>query len=94
MNQPFTYEVNLDCPNNLEEFLTKYEPARGRRLANLLGFKGRNSVQAANGLMNYASNKRAAHICRRGIMLTQAKMYEDICDRIYQEDIQPLINCW
>lgn len=94
MIQPFTYEVNLDCPNDLEEFLTKYEPARGRRLANLLGFKGRHSVQAANGLMNYASNKRAAVSERLAGRIRDACMYEDICDRIYKEDIQPLITCW
>lgn len=94
MIQPFTYEVNLDCPNDLEEFLTKYEPARGRRLANLLGFKGRYSVRAADDLMGYACNKRAAIICRERGDIPEAMKYEKICDWIYRENIQPTINCW
>lgn len=91
---PFTIDLNLSIPGNSITFLKRYEPARGRRLANLLEFHGRHSVKAADALMNYAQNKRAENMCnQRGIKKT-AKQYEDICDRIYREDIVPLIKCW
>lgn len=92
--QPFSLDVNLDDEQELEEFLESYEPSRGRQLANLLGFKGNRSVEAANGLMNYAQNKRAARLCRSAGTIESALGYERICDRIYRENIQPLIECW
>ncbi len=91
---PFTREVNLDDQQELEQFLKLAEPARGRLLANMLRFKGRFAVRAANGLMNYAQNKRAANLLRSYGEIAKAKAYEDICDTIYREDIQPLIKCW
>jgi hypothetical protein len=94
MSTPFTHAVNLDCPNDLAEFLERHEPARGRRLANQIGFKGRNAVKAADGLMNYAHNKRAAISCRSRGDTQEALKYEAICDMIYREDIQPLTDCW
>jgi hypothetical protein len=91
---PFACEVNLDCPNDLEQFLKTYEPARGRVLANRLEFVGKGSAKAANALMNYAQNKRTAIACRKFGKIPSALRYEEICDRIYREDIQPLIKCW
>jgi len=91
---PFELEVNLDCPKSLEKFLKTYEPTRGRALANRLAFSGKGSAKAANALMNYACNKRAAIMCRQRGKISAAIQYEDICDRIYREDIQPLIKCW
>ena len=91
---PFAYAVNLDDQQELEHFLASTEPARGRLLANMLRFKGRFAVRAANGLMNYAQNKRPANLLRSYGEIQKAKAYEDICDRIYKEDIQPLIKCW
>ena len=91
---PFAREVNLDDQQELEHFLASAEPARGRLLANMLRFKGRFAVRAANGLMNYAQNKRAANLLRSYGEIQQAQGYEAICDRIYKEDIQPLIKCW
>ena len=91
---PFAYAVNLDCPNDLEQFLKSYEPARGRVLANRLEFAGKGSAKAANALMNYAQNKRTAIACRKFEKIPSALRYEEICDRIYKEDIQPLIECW
>ena len=91
---PFEHPVNLDDQQELEQFLSSHEPARGRLLANMLRFKGRSAVRAANGLMNYAQNKRAANLLRSSGKIQKAKDYEDICDRIYKEDIQPLIKCW
>lgn len=88
----FKLEVNLDA--EWEKFLEDHEPTRGRRLANRLGFKGKNSVRAANGLTNYASNKRAAVSSRLAGNITTAQDYERICDLIYKEDIQPFIECW
>ncbi len=94
MSQPFTIEVNLDVEPDCCDFLAEFEPARGRRLANLLGFKGRHSVRAADALMNYAQNKRAAFMCRKRGSIQTALQYEKICDRIYREDIQLLVQCW
>lgn len=91
---PFKLDVNLDDEQELEEFLETYEPQRGRQLANSLEFKGKSSVEAANGLMNYAHNKRAAMLCRKTGNIQGALGYEQICDRIYKENIQPLIECW
>lgn len=90
---PFSRDLNLDDPTELESFLA-IEPARGRLLANMLRFKGRFAVRAANGLMNYAQNKRTANLLRSYGEIQQAQGYEAICDRIYKEDIQPLIKCW
>lgn len=92
--KPFTYDVNLDCPADLESFLDMAEPCRGRRLANMLKFKGKFAVQAADGLICYALNKRAANTLRLQGNIAAAQSYEEFCDRIYREDIQPLINCW
>jgi hypothetical protein len=91
---PFTADLNLDCINDLEEFLSKHEPIRGRSLAHRLGFRGPGAVKAANALMNYAQNKRAAITCRKSRRIPTARQYEEICDRIYREDIEPLVKCW
>lgn len=91
---PFETDFNLDCQNDLEKFLKTYEPTRGRALANRLGFYGTGSTKAANALMNYAHNKRTAIGCRKFGKIPSALRYEEICDRIYREDIQPLIKCW
>lgn len=94
LQKPFHHDVNLDCPVGLEQFLETYEPDRGRRLANRLAFRGRFSVRAADALIGYAHNKQAAMWCRELGYITEAEKYERICDRIYDEDIQPLIHCW
>jgi len=91
---PFSANFNLDCPNDREAFLKRFGPARGRVLANRLGFRGKGSVKAANALMNYAHNKGTARACRKYGRIQSAQRYEAICDRIYKEDIQPLIKCW
>ena len=93
-DRPFALAINLDDEVELDEFLQKYEPARGVSLAHRLGFRGPGCRRAANALMNYAQNKRAARSCRRDGRIPTALQYEAICDRIYREDIQPVIQCW
>ena len=90
----FNAEMNLDDPYDIQQFIASYKTTKGRSLANRLGFVGKNSVRAANALSNYAWNKHTA-ICLRtkGDIVTGQK-YEAICDRIYTQDINPLINCW
>ncbi len=90
----FKFEVNLDDEEEMLAFLHDFEPLRGRALANRLKFSGKGCVRAANALMNYAHNKRVAVKERREGRITTALNYEGICDRIYREDIQPLIECW
>ncbi len=92
--KPFKLDFNLDDEEDLVKFLDRFEPARGRLLANHLRFKGKNSARAANGLMNYAQNKRAARTCRDNDNIPEALHYEHICDLIYKEDIQPFVECW
>jgi hypothetical protein len=92
--RPFKIEINLDDEGELSKFLDDYEPMRGRVLANRLGFKGKHSVRAADGLMNFACNRRAAFGCRRRGDVDTALDYERICGLIYKEDIQPFIECW
>ncbi len=92
--RPFKFDANLDDEVDREAFLKVYEPGRGRALANRLGFRGKGCVAAANALMNYACNKRAAVMCRKRGAINTAVQYETICDRIYKEDIQPAIECW
>ncbi len=93
-DKPFALDINLDDEAELDEFLREYEPWRGVSLARRLGFRGSQCKRAANGLMNYACDKRAAVLCRRRGRPDTSLKYEDICDRIYREDIQPLIECW
>lgn len=92
--RPFRLNVNLDDHYEREKFLEYHEPNRGRALANRLGFRGSGCVAAADGLMNYACNKRAAVSCRIQGKIREALDYEAICDRIYREDIEPAVVCW
>jgi hypothetical protein len=85
-NNTFT-TVNLDDDQERDTFLDAYEPARGIRLANLLGINGRGAKRAANGLMNYAQNIRAARSCRINGYTQSALNFEEIAERIYTEDI-------
>jgi hypothetical protein len=93
-DKPFKLDVNLDDEVELAEFLGKYEPHRGANLARRLGFCGTGYGRAADALMNYAQNKRAAILARRRGRVGVALQYEAICDRIYIDDIQPSIECW
>jgi hypothetical protein len=93
-DKPFQLDINLDDEAELELFLDTHELVRGVALAHRLGFRGRRCKRAADALMNYAQNKRAARSCRFKGRVATAQQYEDICDRIYREDIQPLTQCW
>jgi len=76
---------NLDCPNEVEDFIKEYSTIRGKRLANMLGYKGRGSVIKANYLSSYAWNKWTAMGLRKRGEIRQAASYEAICDRIYNQ---------
>lgn len=88
MSRTFTFRLDLSKKRAREIFLEKYEPARGRRLANLLGFKGPNSVRAANGLMNYAQNMRASLVSKG----KASANYRRICQDILVDDILPFVE--
>jgi hypothetical protein len=93
-DRPFALEVNLDDTVERDYFLQKHEPVRGISLAHRLGFRGPGCKRAANALMNYAQNKRTARQLRLDGTVAKAWLYEAICERIYREDIQPVIECW
>ena len=90
----FEFDGNLDDPEECDAFLKKHEPARGVRLARALGFSGPGMREAANALMNYAQNSRAARSCRTNGSIQAAQGYESIMDRIYRYDIEPNIEAW
>ncbi len=90
----FKIDLNLDAMCEANEFIHKFGTTKGRALANLLGFKGKGSARAATALSNYAWNKQTAIGCREHGKIQTAIMYEDICDKIYTENIQPSIECW
>lgn len=90
----FNSSWNLDDEMECETFIETYGTTRGMRLAHKLGFTGTNARRAANALSNYAWNKHTAVNCRRKGDITTALQYEAICDRIYSQDIQPIIDCW
>lgn len=74
---------NLDCPNEVEEFWQTYQLVNGRRLANLLGWKGKESTNNAYLYHGYAANKITAISCRKAGNIATALSYEGICERIY-----------
>ncbi len=76
---------NLDDPNEVEDFVNKYRTIRGRRLANMLEFKGFNSVKRANFYSLYAWNKWTAMALRKEGKIALALGYEAICDRLYKQ---------
>lgn len=90
----FKLDVNLDDEQEAQDFVNQYGTTKGRSLANLLGFAGVNSQFAANALSGYAWNKVAATKCRREGKIAIALQYEAICDRIYTNNITPLVECW
>lgn len=90
----FKFDMNLDVESDCFEFVETYKTLRGRALANLLGFKGPLSTIAANALSAYAWNKYVAIGLRKRGEIAGAKLYEDICDRIYKNKIDKLIYSW
>lgn len=90
----FAIDLNLDDESECSEFIKKHGTGKGRWLANRLGFKGEGSAKGATALSCYAWNKITAFHCRKRGEINTALVYEEICDRIYKEDIQPFIECW
>lgn len=87
-------DLNLDDQTECVEFLEKYGTLKGRALANRLNLKGKGSSRAATALSNYAWNKRTANWLRSMGDINDAIKYEEICDKIYSEDIDGKIECW
>lgn len=92
--RPFSLDLNLDDVSECADFIAKYGTTRGRKLANLLGISGNGSARLASSLSNYAWNKHAAINCRLKGQIQTAIEYEEICDWIYRDDIQPVCECW
>ena len=90
----FQIDLNLDCPNDLADFIACHGTNRGQSLANALRFQGKGAVLAANALINYAWNKKTAISCREKREIQTALKYEEICDKIYSQDIIGKIDCW
>lgn len=73
---------NLDAMSrdDLMTFWSLHQRGRNRRM---LGISGRDSMNIAGTLANYASNKAAAMICRLDGRIADALVYEHICDGLY-----------
>jgi hypothetical protein len=87
-------DINPDDPEEAAAFTSKHGTLKGRALANRLGFAGKGSATAATALSNYAWNKMTAVSCRTRGHIRSAQRFEEICDRIYREDIQGKVECW
>jgi len=94
MAAEFSLDVNLDDPGEVEDFLKKYGSAKGKALAEKMGFEGSGAEDAASALMEYAQNKQKAIDYRRDGDIPRAQRYEGICDGIYDREIQGVIECW
>lgn len=76
---------NFDAmtPQDLLTFYEKYK-SRNRALAELLvGDTRAGYLALCQGLANYASNKAAAMGCRKRGDIIGARIYEKVCDDIY-----------
>lgn len=80
-------EWNLDCPNEVSDFILTHNTTKGRALANALGLKGKGACTIANSLSGYAWNKWTAMGLRSKGDITGALKYEGICDWIYKTQI-------
>ena len=94
MHKKFQVNINLDDPVELMDFINTYGQNKGRRLANQLKLKGKGSSKLASAFSNYAWNKSTAISLRKSGEINRALIYESICDNIYEEDIQPVCDCW
>lgn len=96
MKNRLHFNFNLDDETELSFVISEYgvPDCRGRRLARKLGWKGNGVVRAANGIANYVANKTTAIACRLDGKIETARQYEAICDRIYTQDLQPLVEVW
>lgn len=83
MNLPLQF--NLDDENEVENFIAVYSTIKSKRLAFLLGIKGKDCVKRANDLSGYAWNKHTAISCRKRGDIATALTYEAICERIYSD---------
>ena len=86
--------INLDDEQTVEDFLKNYGCSSKRKIANSLGLSGKGSFKAAQSLKNYAINKITAMRARKNGNISTAIRYEEICDRIYREDIEGKEICW
>ena len=89
----FSADINLDC-GEAKDFCHKYGSMHASGIARAFGFKGKGSIKAAQALKNYAWNKYTAEGLRKSGKIQVAQSYENICNRIYKEDIKGKIECW
>lgn len=78
-------EWNLDDEAECTAFIERFGTAKGRRLANALGIKGKGAARIASDLSGYAWNKSTAIECRKAGNIQSALVYEGICQRIYAD---------
>lgn len=91
------FNFNLDDEIDLDYVKQEYgilQGCRGRRLAKKLAWNGKGSTKAANAVANYVWNKLTAMTQRRAGNISVALQYEAICERIYKQDLQPLVEVW
>lgn len=87
-------DLNLDDPQECRQFIEKHATLRGRVLARRLGLTGRGSARLASHLSNFVWNKSTAMDLRAAGKIEDALRYEEICDRIYKENIKPNLKAW
>ena len=82
---------NLDAmpAEDLKQFWFMHQKGGNARR---VGLRGKGSRVATADLANYASNKATAIECRLRGDIQYATMYEDICERIYQN--LPAVARW
>lgn len=96
-NARLHFNFNLDDEVELDFVKNEYgilQGCRGRRLARKLGWRGKGSTKAANGVANYVANKLVAMAHRRRGQIATAIEYEAICERIYSRDLLPRVEVW
>ena len=90
----FSLSINLDDESEVGEFIQKFGNSSPAHIASSLNIGGGNSHRLAQSLRNYAWNRFTAMNQRKIGKIQTAKLYENICDRIYSEDIEPVCECW
>jgi hypothetical protein len=86
--------INLDDIDEALDFIEKFGDSTARQISKHFSFQGKGSVSAGQAIKNYAYNKVTAYNCRISGDIRGALMYEEVCDKIYSEDIEGKIVCW
>lgn len=77
--------INLDdmSHDELFEFWNFYRFATWKDAMRIFPTRPKGYVRAVKDCANYAINKAVAMKCRKDGEISKAKLYEDICDNIY-----------